>query len=92
MSDRLKDRFGRRSSLCAFLSLEKIGVVITEARPPLSSDRGRLPRHFNAKAGQMIIASNWHPTSSLIIYLQLSLKEQNSSYLWKTGFLSTSLF
>lgn len=28
---------------CLFLSLEEIGVVITEARPPLFWDRGRLP-------------------------------------------------
>lgn len=26
-----------------FLSVEEIGVVITEARPPLSRDRRRLP-------------------------------------------------
>lgn len=65
VSDRCKDRFWHHLCDCLFLSLEKIEVVITEARPPLSSDRGRLPRHFSAKAGQMIIASNWHPQKHL---------------------------
>lgn len=65
---------------CLFLSLEKIGVVITEARPLLSSDRGRLPRHFNAKAGQMIIASNWHP-HKLLNYLSAAVTQRAKFFL-----------
>ena len=57
--------FGHPLSDYLFLSLEKIGVVITEARPPLCSDRGRSWRRFSAEAGRMIIASNWHPQKHL---------------------------
>ena len=79
------------SSLCLFLSLEKIEIVITEARPPLSSDRGRLWRRFSAKAGQMIIASNWHPQKHLN-YLSAAVTQRVKFYVWKTGFLSILLF
>jgi hypothetical protein len=36
LSDRCEDQLGRPFFDCLFLSLEKIGVVITEARPPVT--------------------------------------------------------
>lgn len=60
---------------CWSSSLQKIGVGTAEARPPLSSDGGRLPRHFNAKAGQTIIASNWHPRK-LLNYLSAAATQR----------------
>lgn len=90
VSDRWKTLWGHHLSDYLLVSLEEIGVVITEARPPLSSDRGRLPRHFSAKAGQMIIASNWHPQKHLN-YLSATVT-QRAKFFLPFGKLSILLF
>ena len=76
----MTDRFGHHLFDYSFLSLEKIVVLITEARPPFSSDRGRLPRHFSAKAGKMIIASNGHPQKHLN-YLSAAVTQRAKFFL-----------
>lgn len=61
-------------SYCLFLSLEKIGVVITGSQTSTAVTE-EVMEAFNAKAGQTDICSVWHP-QKLLEYLSAAVTQE----------------
>lgn len=91
MSDRLKERTRQRCfDACPLVSKRSaLWSQETDLQFPVTA---RLPRHFRAKAGQMIIASNWHAQKHLN-YLSAAVTQRTKSFLYvENWFYSTDLF